>query len=900
MHEVTMKLRLLSFACLVLLAGSASRAGNRNVWPLPEDRGTAGILAALQKLPVYVRVLHTTAHPDDESAGTLTWLARKVHARTALFSLTRGEGGQNVLGKEQYEAMGLLRTGELLEACRHYGVELYFSTAFDFGFSKSPDEALAKWGREETLEEMVRFIRTWRPAIIISKFQGTAADGHGHHQAAGIISHEAFRAAGDPEKFPEQSKYGLQPWQARKLYMDATRPPGEPNSGTRAETAWNVRVPVGDFDPVLGRSYREISSEGYSKHRSQGNATTTALPGSAYDYYRLVDSTVGSKPKEDSFFDGIDTSLPAILELAGSDQSAASLLRNDLVAAQQSGEEALKSFDLVHPEHSAAAAVRGVAVLQQALRKLTESQLPLPAKTILGDALREKLNDFYEAVNAVLGIYLVARSDNATLVPGQKENLTAYFYNRGTQRVRLSRTEVTGWLATQPSETSQDEIGGGESRTLKFSVAPPSTAEPTQLHWTRAGKADARYRAPAQEMFVPFGKPEVSVQTAYRYQDVEIAVSAPARAAAGDPLKGADFVDLQVVPQLSVRLTPEIGIVALSKQSSSREFLVAVSNNAPEGTRATVTIRAPKGWRVDPPEIPFNLSRKGESFSGRFVATVPAGTPAGTFTLEAAAIAADREYRSGYRVISYPENWTRNFYSAARAEVELFDVKISPRLKVGYVMGAGDEVPDSFGQLGIKPDLLSGFDLAFGDLSQYSTIVTGIRAYNVNEDLKTHNQRLLKYVEQGGVLIVQYNTPMRSGPPGRNEGAPFPYAPYPLALAPSDRITVEDSPLEILAPQDPILTSPNKITPADFQGWVQERGLYFARQWDSHYTPLFSGHDPGEPPQKGGMLVAKYGNGYYIYTAYAWFRQLPAGNPGAFRIFANMLSVGKPLAHNKK
>lgn len=310
-----MKLRWLSFSLLVLVLLAPTHAGNRNTYPLPEERGTAGILGSLEKLPVYAHVLHTTAHPDDESAGTLTWLSRKAHARTALFSLTRGDGGQNVLGNEQYEALGLVRTGELLEACRIYGVELYFSTAYEFGFSKTAEETLSKWGHEAILEEMVRFIRTWRPTIIISRFQGNANDGHGHHQAAGIICREAFRAAGDPQKFPEQFKLGLRPWQAKKLYTSARGDAGAftgTADNSRAAADLTVRIPAGDYDPVLGRSYREIGAEGYSKHRSQGSGAGYSLPGRAYDYYRLVDSTVGSKTREESFFDSVDTSLPAI------------------------------------------------------------------------------------------------------------------------------------------------------------------------------------------------------------------------------------------------------------------------------------------------------------------------------------------------------------------------------------------------------------------------------------------------------------------------------------------------------------------------------------------------------------------------------------------------------------
>ncbi len=353
-----MKTRIWVISLLLLLALSASQAGNRNTYPLPEERGTAGILSALAKLPVYVRVLHTTAHPDDESAGTLTWLSRKFHAQTALFCLTRGEGGQNILGSEKYEELGLVRTGELLEACKYYGSDLYFGNVVDFGFSKTAEETLSKWGHDATLGEMVRFIRRWRPSIIISRFQGSPADGHGHHQAAGILTREAFRAAADPKSFPDQLSSGLGPWKTKKLYTSSPMGPmaANPEGGT---AGWTVRVPVGDYDPVLGRSYREIGSEGYSKHRSQGDGESNALPGRSYEYFKLEESSVGVKAKEDSFFDSVDTSLMAILELAGDEIGNVQFLRADLSAAEQTAEKALQSFQVSSPEKSATGSLPG-------------------------------------------------------------------------------------------------------------------------------------------------------------------------------------------------------------------------------------------------------------------------------------------------------------------------------------------------------------------------------------------------------------------------------------------------------------------------------------------------------------------------------------------------------------
>jgi len=399
---------ILSFVLLTALSGS--RAGNQTADPLPEERGTAGILAALEKLPVYVRVLQITAHPDDESAGTLTWLSRKYHARAALFCLTRGEGGQNILGNEKYEELGLVRTGELLEACKYYGADLYFGTVLDFGFSKTAEETLSKWGHEATLEEMVRFVRRYRPDVVLSRFQGSIADGHGHHQAAGILTREAFRAAADPARFPRQLEDGIQIWRPKKLYTSSMGGEFASGAGPEGPSGWTVRIPVGDYDPVLGSSYREIAFAGYSKHRSQGNGVSISLPGRAYEYFKLVEPSVGMESKEDDFFDSIDTSIGAIYELAENEKEKAGFLKDDLKRVQQCAEDALNAFQAAHPEKSASAVTRGIQLLNGLTKQVEESSISKSAQRIILGALNEKLQDFQNAAHAVLGIRLIMRT----------------------------------------------------------------------------------------------------------------------------------------------------------------------------------------------------------------------------------------------------------------------------------------------------------------------------------------------------------------------------------------------------------------------------------------------------------------------------------------------------------
>jgi LmbE family N-acetylglucosaminyl deacetylase len=859
-------------ALSLLLTISGIKAGSRNAYPLPEDRGAAGVSAALKKLPVYVRVLEITAHPDDESAATLTWLSRVYHAQTALFSLTRGEGGQNILGPEKYEALGLLRTGELLEACKYYGTELFFGKAVDFGFSKSSEESLSKWGRQETLGDLVHFIRRWRPTIIISRFQGNAADGHGHHQAAGILSREAFIAAADPNKFPEQLNGDIQPWRAKRLLVSNMTQGG---TGT-------IRTPVGDYDPILGLSPREISTEGYSKHRSQGNGAASSLPGKAYEYFKPADGSPAIQNKEGDFFNSMDTSVKSILDLAGDEKNASPSLLKLLAEVND------VALDAIHPERQKHAVLIGISLLTKAIEDIEKSNFSQSTKALVLEALRSKLQDFQNAANAICGIYIQARVDDATGTPGEKESVNVYFYNRGTEPVKLKGIKLStasGAIAPASANPQTGELPAGGSAIFKYSDSIGPDAKPTEQFWRLSPDGRARYStAPTQNEFAPFGEPEMSAEAVYTIGDIAIPIRTTVQAQTGNPLRGPDFDEFQIVPALSLMLDPDLKIVPVSSKNEEYEFRVSILNNKKDGARGTLKLTAGSGWRIKPEEFQFALSRKGETYSASFTVQVPAGAKVGDYSVEAIATMAGQDFRRGYQTISYPDNWTRNFYRPAKSKLEVFEIKTPPNLTVGYIPGAGDEIPAALQQLGINVQTISPSYLAFGDLDHYSTIITGIRAYNVNEDLKANNKRLLDYVNRGGTLIVQYVRPERGA-------SSFPFGPYPMTVSDSDRITVEDSPVKILDPSNPIFNQPNKITESDFQGWVQERGLYFMNSWDPQYKALLSGNDPGEDPKNGGMLITQYGKGTYIYTGYSWFRQLPAGVPGAFRIFANMLSL---------
>lgn len=870
-----MKARFVSVLLLAAIAAAHAPAGNHNAYPLPEERGSAGIQRALEKLPVYAHVLYTIAHPDDESPGTLVWLSRHEHVRTALFSLTRGDGGQNILGSEKYEAMGLLRTGELLEACRFYGAEPYFSTAFEFGFSKSAEETLAMWGKERILEELVRFIRMWRPAVIISQFAGTAADGHGHHQVAGLLTREAFRTAGDPAAFPAHISQGLSPWQAKLLYRRG-------RDGSNA-------IPVGSYDPVLGRSFLEIGIEGYSKHRSQGNGARFLLPGPASDYYVLVDSTLSEPEKQPGLFASIDTSLPSITDLVGDEAGKAASLRPLLQAAQESAREAIGLFQPAHPEQAAPAVATGLDALSRAKTALATISLTPEGRLPLESALNEKIRDFQEALDATLGIYLSVLADDPTPVPGENFEINARFVNRGADYVELQRVAVLApgkWeIREKAAVRAGTTVRAGESIEFAWRARIPTTAAVTEPFWYRVRPTDMYYTTrPTQNPFAPYEEPLISLNVSYSYRGARTTSTKPLLVQTNDPIRGVDFVDFQIVPAVSVKLSPNPAILPLSATPQTRDFTVIIRSDRENAAAGKVRLKLPADWTSQPTEADFHIARKGEESYVRFAVRVPGQNRGVRAVVEAEALVDSESYTRSYQKVSYPENWTRYFYAPARAEVRIFDYHVRPGLRVGYVPGAGDEVAGALEQLGARVQVLSEKEITSGNLAVYSAIVTGIRAYNVNQILRANNHRLLGYVKNGGTLIVQYCRP--------EGGQAFEYAPFPFVISNADRITVEKSPVTILAPAHPLLTRPNRITNLDFDGWVQERGLYFASEWDARYTPLLSGADPGEPQLRGGMLAARYGKGYYIYTAYAWFRQLPAGVSGAYRIFANMLSMG--------
>ncbi len=861
-----------------------------------ENQNAAAVWQALLRLRTTITVLHTTAHPDDENEALLAWLSRGQGVRTGLLTLTRGEGGANLIGPELFDALGILRTEELLAAGRYYGVDQFFTRAVDFGFSKRLDETLEKWGRETVLRDVVRVIRMYRPDIIISRFRGDPSDGHGNHQAAGVLTREAFRAAADPNRFPEHFAEGLRPWQAKKLYVAPFR------FGSDAEPP-TLEIETGTYDPLLGRSYRELGREGLSRQRSQGAGQARAPRGSSRVALRLVDTVLPKVERETSLFDGLDPSWLGLAKLAG----PALDLRPELAEVQALVEEALASFDARSPWSIVPQLTSGLRRTRSLIERVQHAPVDEAAKDHLLFLLRNKEREFVDAMNKALGLafdVLVDPSEEgegfpgdsqrtrlretfSVAIPGQQFTVTATVTNRSPVRVEpveIALRVPAGWRV----RTLQQEghaLERNDRARARFEVRVPEDAAYTRPYWSRASEyRDTVYTIERPEFLNrPWPPPEVVGVFTYRLEGLTLTLTQPAQTVVVDRPWGEQRRLLMVAPPLSVTVSPRIGIIPLGATRLPYPLRVEVRNNVKGVAQGRVRLRVPAGWTVSPSEASFRFTHEGEIQTFTFHLSLPRLKAGESYRVQAVAEYNGREYAEGYQVIAYRELEPRHLYRPAVIELRTVDVKVAPRLTIGYIMGVGDTVPEALAQLGVTVRLLGPSDLAAGDLDGFDAIVIGIRAYAVRDDLKAYNRRLLDYVERGGVLIVQYQT---------QEFDAAPFGPYPYVLGPrAEEVSEEDAPVTILDPTHPIFTWPNRITAADFAGWVEERGSKFMTQWDARYQPLLMSQDRGQEPQRGGLLVARYGRGIYIYAAYAFYRQLPAGVAGAYRLFANMISL---------
>lgn len=888
---------LLLFLLFLVAAGQASL---EHVWasdPLPQDSGTLGLQLALRRLSTTARLMHTTAHPDDEDGGMMT-LESRGHGNTVLLlTLNRGEGGQNKVGSNLFDVLGVLRTLELTGSDRYYGVEQRFTRVADFGFSKNPDETFEKWhGREAGLADIVRVIRSFRPDVLVSRFQGTDRDGHGNHQASGILSREAFRAAADPKRFPEQIAEGLLPWQAKKFYFDNVCPF---RSNECSPENYTVKSSTGEKDPLLGMSYAQFAMEGLKHQLSQGAGGWSIDAGPHYAFYRLVDSvlptTTDKDGHEQDFFDGIDTTLPGLATRLGAEEGKVPYLRPELLNLQKAVEDA-KKMAADDPLKATVPLLQGLHDASALIARLNgEKQLaPIEQRELLGH-LRLKRDQFQEAANLALGLTFTVLVDAPTAatpenafvaVPGQVFSVTVRLRNSSNKALAIRDVGLDlppGWHAAATSAKVQNVPAGTES-SAQFRVTVPEDAPYTRPYWHRNDPEteglntvdDSRYAT------LPFPPAPLQAHVNYSSGALEGSVHNVGMVSYKDSTGHEQRRALAVAPPFSISIEPISQVIPVG-QHGPRSVKVNVKSGAGGAATANVRLSAPSGWQVDPAWQRVRLSSFGEVRDCEFK-VVPSAGREGRFQIKASLEYQGKVYSEGYTVVTRDDLDTFYYYQPAAQKVNVVDVKVPSDLKIAYIMGAGDDIAEVLRQVGLDVTIIPPEKLATEDLSRYGTIVLGIRAYDTQKDVAANNKKLLGFASAGGTLVVQYEADI-----GNFNGGSF--TPYPATLG-RGRVSVEEAPIEILAPENRIFHVPNEISARDFESWVQERGLYFMDKWDEKFTPLLASHDPGENNLKGGLVVAPFGKGTYIYTGYAFFRQLPAGVAGAVRLYVNLLSAG--------
>jgi LmbE family N-acetylglucosaminyl deacetylase len=873
----------------------------------------AGLRLELLRLGTTARLMQVVAHPDDEDGGMLTLESRGRGVSTLLMTLNRGEGGQNKIGSNLSDVLGVLRAEELLASDQYYGVQERFSRVADFGFSKSAAETFAKWGGHDVaLADMVRVVRTFRPDVLVARFSGTERDGHGHHQASSILAKEAFRAAADPKRFPEQIAEGLEPWQAKKFYIGNVCGFG---AMTCPDADWTLRLNTGEKSADLGMGYVQFAMQGLRHQMSQGAANWTIDPGDRFTFYRLVDSvlpsTVGKDGHEKSFLDGIDTTWPALAARLGAEEKKVPQLRAELTEIAKrvaTATEAAKGND---PSTAAAPLMKVVASVDRVSSEVRASTLTAAAKLDLLTRISEKHQQAETALNLALGVSLAAdvSSDGkpeiralkeadalTTVSPGQEFLVSATFHNGSKMPLVIDhiKLEVPAGWNTISGKTKPETVKTGEDLHANFRLRVPKDTGYTRPYWHRDDPETEAVNHIDDEKYatLPFPPPALRAR-------VEYSVS---RAAGGASTRNGittvvvtPFLDdagkqrsrpLAIVPAFSVMLEPGTQVISTHNGSTST-VAVGVTSNVSRNVQGVLRLELPSGWRSEPAQFAVEFKNRGEKQDFQFK-VFTTGLQEGRATVRTVLESEGEKYSEGYTLVTREDLGSFYYYQPARQRVSIVDVQAPHDLKVGYIMGAGDDIPTVLKQVGMDVTLIPAEKLASENLSQYGTIVLGIRAYDTQKEVVTNNQRLLDFVSAGGTLVVQYNT----GTGDFNSGK---FTPYSAELSRA-RVSVEEAPVEILAPDDSVFHYPNTITARDFDGWVQERGLYFMDKWDDHYTPLLSSHDPGEDVQKGGLLRAQYGKGTYIYAGYAFFRQLPAGVPGAVRLYVNLLSAG----HEKK
>ena len=858
------------------------------------DLGASGLGQKLKRLQTTASAMHTAAHPDDEDSGLLAKLTRGDNARVSYLSLTRGEGGQNVIGSELFESLGIIRSEELLQARRLDGGEQYFTRFMEYGFSKKREEAARIWGEKAVLGDIVRAIRIFRPLVVISRFSGTPADGHGQHQLAGYLTPLAYKAAADPNQFPEHFQEGLSPWQAKKLYVGQ-------GFAASAQNVPSLTIATGEYDPLIGRSYFEIAMEGRSQHKSQ-EMGSLELRGKQQSGVRLLETNVAKSETERSVWDGIDTSIKGIPALVGLRDSP---IDNELNDAQNAAARALAAFDAMNPGKVVEPLVAGLKKVREARREIAKRNTR-GYSSALADAdflLAQKEREFSDALQAAAGIVVDALSNSETIVAGDAANVAVRVFAPESSGVKVNSTKILvpqGWTADNAPQPTPAPTQGFRQRdetamnAYFFTVTTSPTAKVTQPYWLENQRKDFTFNwdSAATDKNMPFNAPLATAEVKMLVGGEEITATKPVQYRFADDIRGELRRDLNVVPMVTIVSDSNLLIVPTSPKAQKRRVVMSVTNNAPRETKGTLRLNLPKGWTATPASTDFNLKGKGEKTAVVFDVTVPANAKPNSYNLMANAVVAGKTYNQTMTEVAYPHIQTHRIYKPAEVAAKVVNLKVAP-VRVGYIMGTGDRVPEAIRLLGLNVTMLEEGDLSTGDLSKFDTIVVGIRASQVRPDYVANNNRLLDFVRNGGTMIVQYQQQEFI----RENLAPFP-AKMEAVINGTQRVSNvrvvdENAPVKILVPAHPIFNYPNKIVNSDWDNWVQERNLYTLTGLDQNYTALLETADEGEPANTGGLVYAKIGKGHYVYNAYSFFRQLLTGNPGAYRLFANLLSLPK-------
>lgn len=892
---------------------------------LPEDRGASGLAQTLKKLHTWASVMMIVAHPDDEDGGMLALESRGLGARTAVLTLTRGEGGQDAMTSSNEDELGLIRTNELLLCDQYSGSQQFFTRVADYGFSKTIEEAHEKWGRDRVLYDVVRAVRLYRPLIVTSVFIGGITDGHGHHQVSGEAAQLVFKLAGDPNVFPDQIAQGLRPWSPLRVYeREPFAPVTAKGMFDYATGKWaparfynyvtdqwsdqapsvDVEIPEGTFDPILGRSYFQIAREGWSQQKSQFGGGNPALPGPFSVGYHLygsrVSSTMTSGPAT-NFFDGIDITLPGIATLAHGDTA---FLTKALQSIDQHVMTATYGYLPSNPEKILPELAAGYRETKDLIDAVNASALSADDKANVNHELNIKLVQFNTALVEALGLHVnaimipktsdrpdafgMSASETSTSVsPGSEFDVRVHVTSASpwgvNSKLQLTRT----WLASPEKEhwnimrigaPGLDVVSSDDGDAV-FRITVPRDAQFTRPYFTRPTSEQPYYDiADPSLLNQPFAPYPLAGWAEFKWDGVPIRIGQIVQTVHREHGYGDLYEPLVVTPSISVNIASSAGIVPIG--TNSFPLSVSIRNDEQESADGTLSVNLPTGWTAEPADFSFHLQARG---TAPFLFTIrPSALTTKSYTLKATAQSGNYEYSEGVETVGYPGLRPYYLYRESTYRVRGADVKVTPNLSVGYVMGTGDDVPQALEEIGVHPQLLSATDLATADLSHYSVILIGIRAYSNRPDLVTNNNRLLSYVRNGGTLVVQYQS-----------GEFNNYGPYPFALGRSpEKVVDETDPVILADPANSVFQSPNHITSADFDGWVEERGHSFMSSWDDRYQALTETHDAGQDPQRGGLLYARYGKGVYIYAAFALYRQFPEAVPGAYRILANLVSAG--------